>query len=77
MTYVGIAILAISIASKSPIVTWKGTHYEFMKLITRAKVLCLDMDIQKLHETFVVTQKWKVGSTYLSMVLATKDRMAS
>jgi hypothetical protein len=57
LTCVAIAILAISIASKSPTITWQGTHCEFMKLITRSKVPCPSLDIHKSNDVVVANTK--------------------
>jgi hypothetical protein len=63
-------------ASKNPTFTWQGTHYEFVKLITRANVLCLDLDIHKSKDDVVVIQDSKAKITYYSMVLETTVEMA-
>jgi hypothetical protein len=76
LTCVATTILAVSIASKSPNITWHGTHYEFMKLITKSKVPCPSLDFHKSNEVVVVTHKFNASNTYLSMVLATKNEMA-
>ncbi len=55
-------------ASKSPIVTWQGTHNELMKLITRTNVSCLDLDMHKSKDIITITHQ--------SMVLTTNERMA-
>jgi hypothetical protein len=36
----------VSIASKSHTITWQGTHIEFMKLITRTNLSCLNLAIR-------------------------------
>jgi len=63
-------------ASKSPTITWQGTHNEIMKLITKTNVSCLDLNIHKSKEVVVVTHESKMGVTYYSMVLATNEKMA-
>ncbi len=49
---------------------------EFMKLITRTNVSCLDLDIHKSKEIVVVTHESKTIIIDCSMVLATNERMA-
>jgi hypothetical protein len=72
-TYIAIANPIISMASKSPTITWQGAHYDFMKLITRANVSCPNLDIHKSKD--VITQESKARITYYSMVLATNEGM--
>ncbi len=70
MAYTIIAIPNILVTSKSPIVTWQGPHYKFMKLI-----MCLDLDIHKSKETIVVTHESKANIANCSFFLATNERM--
>ncbi len=76
MTYAAIATLDILVASKNIIVTWQGTHSEFMKLITKTNMSCQDLDIHKSKEAIIITHESKVEIAYCSMVLATNERMA-
>jgi hypothetical protein len=55
--------------SKSPIVTWQGTHCEFIKLIKRANVSCPHLDIHKSKDVVVVIEDSRARITYSSMVL--------
>jgi hypothetical protein len=75
LTCVAITTPVISVASKSLTFTWQGTHYEFIKLITRANVLCLDLDIHKSKDDVAVTQDYRAKITYSSMVLETNVGM--
>jgi hypothetical protein len=63
-------------ASKNPTITWQGIHSEYMKLIIRTNVSCLELDNHKSKEAIVVTYESKVGITYYSMDLATNEGMA-
>ncbi len=76
MTYATIAILDILMVSKKFIITWQGTHIEFMKLITKTNMSCQDQDIHKSKEVIIVTHESKAEITYCSMVLATNEGMA-
>jgi len=53
-----------------------NTQCEFMKLITRANVSCLDVDIHKSKEVFPMIQDFKTNTTIFSVVLATNLGMA-
>jgi hypothetical protein len=66
----------IEVASKSPIVTWQGTHSEFMKLITITNVSYSDLNIHKSKEIVVVTHESKARIIDCSIVLATNEGMA-
>jgi hypothetical protein len=63
-------------ASKNLIIAWKGTHIEFMKLITKTNMSCQDLNIHKSKEANIVTYESKEGITYCSMVLATNEGIA-
>jgi hypothetical protein len=76
LTCNAITIPDVSMVLKSPMVTWQNTHSEFMKLIIRTNVLCLNLDIHKSKEVVVVTHESKMGITYCSMILATNEMMA-
>jgi hypothetical protein len=77
LTCAAITTLIVSVVSKSPTFTWQGTHYEFIKLITRANVLCLDLDIHKSKDDVAVTQDYRARITYSFMVLETNVGMAN
>jgi hypothetical protein len=57
---------------KNPTITWQGTQSEFIKLITRTNVQCLDFDIHKSKHVVGITHESKMGITYCSKVLTTK-----
>jgi hypothetical protein len=75
-TCAAIITLNISMALKSPTVTWQGTHYEFMKLMTSANVSRPDLDIHKSNEIIAVTHESKTNITDCSVVLTTNEGMA-
>jgi hypothetical protein len=51
-------------------VTWRGTHNESIKLITRANVSCLDLDIYKFKKTIFTTQNLKLYVQYWTNILS-------
>jgi hypothetical protein len=59
--------------SKSPTITWQGTHNEIMKLIAKTNMSCLDLNIHKSKE--VLTYESKMEITYYFMVLTTNEVM--
>jgi hypothetical protein len=75
LTYATIATLDILVASKNLVVTWQGTHNEFMKLITKTNMSCQDLNIHKSKEAIIVTHESKMEIAYFSMVLATNEGM--